>query len=456
MKTSFLKYTVFVVAFLWSGIALFSQSESTINILTQPSYSSDCAGHSSTLSVVAEGNNLSHQWYRNTGVGFQILENTVNFSGVQSPDLQISNIDEAMNLQQFICDISDGTESVITQFVAIRLLNLRINKQPSNQTIFQTGNASFVLHATGGNVSYQWQRNISEGFTDIQDIKGTTGTQTNRLILRDIGPELNGARYRCIVTGGDACTAKTLTSEEASLTIEDAEDTAKSMNILSSDPIFVNKGSQIIFNDSPVMRINGSVWNENPTDATLILGQGRWGSNATEIGATIEVNGGWQNADEQNPLFNPNDKTRVKFVGNGIDESILNVTTVNANNFHIIEINRSGGQFYIDGAKVSVNRHLIFTQGTLNLFGSDLELNNLDFVLTTPTLACQDNEMPTIIDENNVNRIVGSKEVFMTDVGVTIGTPSCPNPFSQPGGYDLGNMGLNIQTDESNSLGGDI
>ncbi|MGK0364140.1 MAG: hypothetical protein ACI85O_001196, partial [Saprospiraceae bacterium] len=34
--------------------------------------------------------------------------------------------------------------------------------------------------------------------------------------------------------------------------------------------------------------------------------------------------------------------------------------------------------------------------------------------------------------------------------------PSCPNPFSQPGGYDLGNMGLNIQTDESNSLGGDI
>ena len=99
-----------------------------------------------------------------------------------------------------------------------------IDTQPEDESICQIDEAEFVVSATAGtgDLSYQWQESTNPAsavFVDISDGVGNFGTYagatTPTLSIADIGFDLDGYSFRCIVTD-DLCSS---TTDAASLTL---------------------------------------------------------------------------------------------------------------------------------------------------------------------------------------------------------------------------------------------
>lgn len=91
-----------------------------------------------------------------------------------------------------------------------------INTQPSNQTVTTPATATFSVSATasGGSLSYQWQRQPSGG--SFSDISGATSSSyTTGATSVSGGSHNNGDAYRCVVTDSNGST----TSSSATLTV---------------------------------------------------------------------------------------------------------------------------------------------------------------------------------------------------------------------------------------------
>jgi glucose/arabinose dehydrogenase len=80
-----------------------------------------------------------------------------------------------------------------------------ITRQPSSRTVPAGQPATFDIEASGGQLSFQWQR-------DGADIEGATSTT---LTLAEVSSTDDGARFRCVVTNSFG----SVTSEEAALTV---------------------------------------------------------------------------------------------------------------------------------------------------------------------------------------------------------------------------------------------
>jgi len=96
------------------------------------------------------------------------------------------------------------------------MLEPEITVQPENQSICENGEGDIWLTAAGeGNMNYQWQVNMGDGFEDIINEPGFSGENTNRLSLSEVNYDMNGYLFRCLVENN----AASLTSEAATLTV---------------------------------------------------------------------------------------------------------------------------------------------------------------------------------------------------------------------------------------------
>ncbi|HRY33357.1 MAG TPA: T9SS type A sorting domain-containing protein [Bacteroidales bacterium] len=75
--------------------------------------------------------------------------------------------------------------------------------QPVNQSTGVGGNATFSLLASGGNITYQWQISINNGqtFANLSNAPPYGNVTTNNLIITGATQNMNGYKYRCLVTG---------------------------------------------------------------------------------------------------------------------------------------------------------------------------------------------------------------------------------------------------------------
>ena len=80
-----------------------------------------------------------------------------------------------------------------------------ISSQPSNSSIFSSifggGGTTFTVNAIGYNLSYQWQVDTGSGFTNISDTGVYTGSATATLTLTGVTRNMDGYKYRVIVSG---------------------------------------------------------------------------------------------------------------------------------------------------------------------------------------------------------------------------------------------------------------
>ena len=151
----------------------------TTAVTTQPTTQTLCVGNNLTLTVAANGANLSYQWKRG-----------VTNVGTNSPTLTINGVTTG-DAGNYTCEIT-GTCGNATSNIAVITVNTvtAINTQPTvTQTFCEGATLNLSVAAVGTNLSYQWKR-------------GTTNVGTNSPSLSIPNTTVNDAgTYTVTVTG---------------------------------------------------------------------------------------------------------------------------------------------------------------------------------------------------------------------------------------------------------------
>ena len=175
-----------------------------------------CEGINDTFTIAATGYNLTYQWQVNTGTGWNNVPVT-GYSGQTTTSLIVLAPTASFNGYQYRCVVTGGCAPPVTSNAAtLNILSQPvITFHPLNITRCEGINDTFIVTATGYNLSYQWQYNSGSGWTNVP-VAGYAGHKDDTLYAYAPPVALNGYQYRCVVTGGCGGTA---TSNTATLTL---------------------------------------------------------------------------------------------------------------------------------------------------------------------------------------------------------------------------------------------
>jgi hypothetical protein len=177
-----------------------------------------CEGLNCAFSVTASGVGLSYQWQFDNGNGWTNLTNTPPYTGANNPAIQIAGSPFSLHLTNYRCIVSGTCAPPDTSAPVFIWVNQLPNvvTQPISDSICVGENALFSITATGYTLQYRWQIDTGSGYADLTNTPPFSGVTTINLNLTAPSSTLNGARFRCIVSG--VCNPPD-TSAEATLTI---------------------------------------------------------------------------------------------------------------------------------------------------------------------------------------------------------------------------------------------
>lgn len=178
------------------------------NIIAHPIGGTICENGSISLIFDVSGDGLSHQWYLDGGA----IVDGGSFSGSTTSNLIISNAVLA-NDGIYTCNVigACGNENSNTAQVVVDPATV-INTHPQNETRCETDVVTFVVNATGTNLTYQWQKNG----VNLGNVGNVTGAFSASLNITNL-TSADADNYTCIVSGD----CNNLTSSPAILTIND-------------------------------------------------------------------------------------------------------------------------------------------------------------------------------------------------------------------------------------------
>ncbi|MGN6645782.1 MAG: immunoglobulin domain-containing protein, partial [Cytophaga sp.] len=195
-----------------SGFIVSSTATITVNTLpvinTQPSNVSVCTGTPANFSVSASGTGLTYLWKKD-GV---ILSNGANITGATTNTLTILSASVSDD-GTYTCEVSGTcTPKAISNGATLSVgASTTIVSQPTSKSVC-SGNATvFVCNATGGAITYQWQK---DGI-DLVDGANISGSTTGTLTVSNASAADAGS-YQCIVS---SLCSSTINSAAATLTV---------------------------------------------------------------------------------------------------------------------------------------------------------------------------------------------------------------------------------------------
>lgn len=206
------------------GNASTQHSYLTVNalpsIITNPGNITVCEGYSASFEVVAGGTGKTYQWqisYTN-GASWINLANNATFNRVTESEMEVLVTDLTMQQALFRCVVS-GTCTPSATSAGGRLTVTPTHKfvtQPVSASACPGGTRQFAVTATGQNLTYQWQLNTGNGWSNVANGGVYSGSNSNILVLTGITPAMHGNSYRCVI--GSQCPGS-LSSSAASLTV---------------------------------------------------------------------------------------------------------------------------------------------------------------------------------------------------------------------------------------------
>ena len=188
----------------------------TPTITTQPTSAAFCEGSVASVSVLAEGANLTYQWELSTNNGKSwnsiANETTSAFSSAGS-------VNAPWNGYQFRVVVSNNLGCSVISDVVTFTKNKppTITTQPINVTICENSIGSLSVVTAGTRkidiLTYQWQESADDGdnWSDVGNETGTTSTLTSIVPLA-----LNGYKFHVVITNDSGCS---VTSDAATLTV---------------------------------------------------------------------------------------------------------------------------------------------------------------------------------------------------------------------------------------------
>jgi hypothetical protein len=192
--------------------AVSSSTTITINkavvITTQPVNTGACVGNLASLSVVADGTNLSYQWFKGTALGTII-------SGATSSTLTFNSVSLTDDGSYYIVVIGESPCPEVTSTIVTLNVDaaITITSQPANQTKCEGENVTFsvIADAGGAPLTYQWRKNgvdISGAILSTYSITGITS-------VADAGS------YDVVVGSSAGFNCSSVTSSTATLTVNE-------------------------------------------------------------------------------------------------------------------------------------------------------------------------------------------------------------------------------------------
>lgn len=174
-----------------------------LEILTQPKGVTVAEGKTATVTVTADGDGLTYQWfYCNAGSeAFQKSSITT--------DTYTATMNEKRNGRQVYCVVTDAYGSTLkSNIVTIRMrAKLQIVTQPKSVVVEAGEKATVTVAAVGDGLTYQWYiRNAGKKTFVASSVKGPTYSIT-------MSEKANGRQAYCIITDayGNTVTTRTVT-----------------------------------------------------------------------------------------------------------------------------------------------------------------------------------------------------------------------------------------------------
>ena len=109
-------------------------------------------------------------------------------------------------------DCGNG-HSIAFTLVANSGNSVNITEQPADTAVIEGLDTSLTVKAEGTDITYQWQKASGDSWVNI------SGAANSVLTLENVTYDMNGTKYRCIVTAAD----EAVTSGEAVITVKAAE-----------------------------------------------------------------------------------------------------------------------------------------------------------------------------------------------------------------------------------------
>ncbi len=162
-----------------------------------------CEGLNVNFSVSASGFGLTYQWQFDNGNGWTNLTNTPPYSGATTSAIQIAATPFSLHLTNYRCIVNGGCAPADTSDPVYVFVNLlpSITVEPVSDSICTGSSTSFFINAIGASISFRWQVNTGNGFTNLSNIAPFSGANNDTLILSNPGLIYNGALFRCVVSG---------------------------------------------------------------------------------------------------------------------------------------------------------------------------------------------------------------------------------------------------------------
>ncbi len=182
-----------------------------------------CTNQTTTIGIVATGDNVNYQWYYSTDNGASYLP----VAGTSTNTLlTLPNITLSQANYRYKCQISNGCGSNTSTIATLNVQETpTITTQPQNQVICAGASITFTLNANGmGVISCQWQQKLNNS-----PIFQNVSNQFNYNIS-NVSSDLNQSQYLAIATS-NGCS---VTSTIASLTVNSSATITLQPNITNT------------------------------------------------------------------------------------------------------------------------------------------------------------------------------------------------------------------------------
>ncbi|MFC2090730.1 immunoglobulin domain-containing protein, partial [Bacteroidota bacterium] len=172
-----------------------------VTISTQPVSQDICEGGSASFSVIATGDNLTYEWMKDN---IAMVNDTGKVEGAHSSTLTVSLLTSS-DAGSYTCVVAGSGSSLTSDAATLDVISSTvITLQPVSQEVDEGSTVSFIVEATGADLTYQWKK-------DNVSISGETGTNITLLNATNV----DEGTYNCEIIGS----CGTMTSNPAILIV---------------------------------------------------------------------------------------------------------------------------------------------------------------------------------------------------------------------------------------------
>lgn len=184
------------------------------SFVSHPTDVTVCDGGTVNYSVTADNAN-TYFWQYFDGSNWVTVNNGGIYSGATTATLTITGVTTSMSGYTFRCGIYNASTQYAASNTALLTVDAlpSVTSNPADQSICINTSTTFGITATGKDITYQWQVDDGNGWTDLTNAGAYSNVTTKTLTVSNVTLAMDGYEYRCVVSGKCSPAANSASAE---------------------------------------------------------------------------------------------------------------------------------------------------------------------------------------------------------------------------------------------------